>query len=158
MDKEFYDIITQEGKFYLKAYITSDVDHKKHQPFWSGNKRGIFSDTNYVQEEDGTYTLYFYFTDEEGNPHHRAFPKLKDYSAYESLRNMIPWLTNPIRIYIDLDNGPKELVSKIRKSKKKVTIKQQEEIVQYELSTGHMPPTDIDQGIEDYIRKYNLRG
>lgn len=157
MDKEFYDSITQEGKFYLKAYITSDVDHKKHQPFWSGNKRGIFSDTNYVKEEDGTYTLYFYFTDEEGNPHHRSFPKLKDYSAYKSLRNIIHYYANPIRIYTDLSEGPKDLIAKIKRSKKKVTLEQQEDIVRYLIATGSMPSTDADLEIEHYIRKYHLR-
>ena len=30
------------------------------------------TDSGINEEEDGTYTLYFYFTDEEGNPHHRG--------------------------------------------------------------------------------------
>lgn len=157
MDKEFYDSITQEGKFYLKAYITSDVDHKKHQAFQLENHQHFFPDTNFVKEEDGTYTLYFYFVDEEGHPHHRSFPKLKDYSAYESLRNIIHYYANPIRIYTDLSEGPKDLIAKIKRSKKKVTLEQQEDIVRYLIATGSMPSTDADLEIEHYIRKYHLR-
>jgi len=157
MYKEYYDQITKEGRFYLKAYITSDVDHKKHQAFQLENTQHFFPDTNYTQEEDGTYTLYFYFVDEEGHPHHRSFPKLKDYSAYESLRNMIHYYTNPIRIYTDLGEGPEDLISKIKRSKKKVTLEQQEVIVRYLIAKGSLPSTDADLEIEHFIRKYRLR-